>query len=157
MDTITALAYGIRSPTLDAAGLFLDNALIYAAVVFIFVFSGEDRSGKRIKIILSLTLAVLLSAGIKAFIAHERPCSGEGWCPDGYSLPSMHAAAAFTLMIGFLNKRSYPVYLLFALFVAFTRLNLGVHVFQDVAGALPVAMVSYYLADIGWRRWKDGA
>jgi membrane-associated phospholipid phosphatase len=62
-------------------------------------------------------------------------------------------------MTGFLNKKSYPLFLLFALFVSFTRMNLGVHVFEDIAGALPVALISYYLIDIAWKRtpWAESA
>ncbi len=151
MDTITALAAGVQDPLLNAIGLALDNAYVYAALVLAILFIGEERSRKRVKILASLAIAALLTLGIKAAVAHERPCAGEAWCPGDYSLPSMHAAVAFALMTGFLNKRSYALFLLFALFVSFTRLNIGVHVFQDIAGALPVALVSYYIADICWR------
>jgi membrane-associated phospholipid phosphatase len=57
-------------------------------------------------------------------------------------------------MIAFLNRRSYPLYLLFALFVSFTRLNLGVHAFVDIAAALPIAAIGYYAVDMAWNAGK---
>jgi membrane-associated phospholipid phosphatase len=150
MDTIAAAAVSIDNPLLTAAGLVLDSSLIYAAIVLALLLIGESRNEKRIKVAASLLLTFLAVAGIKYALAQERPCAGEDWCPESYSFPSTHAAIAFTLMTGFLNKKSYAFYLLFALFVSFTRLNLGVHVFIDIAGALPVALLSYYFTDIVW-------
>ncbi|MCI0503531.1 phosphatase PAP2 family protein [Candidatus Micrarchaeota archaeon] len=151
MDSITAIAAGIQNPLLSAVGLALDSAAIYAILILALMLLGERRDGKRKKIIASLAVAFLLAGILKFAMAHERPCIGETWCPEDNSFPSMHAAIAFTLMIGFLNKRGYPLYLAFALFVSFTRLNLGVHVFLDIAGALPIALISYYLTDIIWQ------
>jgi len=48
-------------------------------------------------------------------------------------------------MTAFIRKKLFPAYLLFALFVSFTRINLGVHLFWDIAAALPVALISYYI------------
>lgn len=151
MDSITAWALSVDGPALKAVGLFLDNAIAYGAVVLALLFIGERRKEKRVKMLASLLVTVLAVWAVKYAMAHERPCAGEEWCPEDYSFPSMHAATAFVLMTGFLNKKSYPLFLLFALFVAFTRLNIGVHVFGDIAGALPIAMISYYLTDIYWR------
>jgi len=57
-------------------------------------------------------------------------------------------------MIAFLNKKNYPLFLLFGMFTAFTRLHLGVHTLEDVAAALPVAFLSYYIADIYMVKFK---
>lgn len=151
MDAITALAASVDEPTLRSIGLLLDGSIIYGLVVLALLFIGEWRWGKRAKVVLALALALLLATGMKNIMAHERPCVGEEWCPEDYAFPSLHATVAFVLMTAFLNKRTYPLYLAFALFVCFTRLNLGVHSFQDVAGALPVALLSYYLVDILWK------
>ncbi|MEW6749170.1 MAG: phosphatase PAP2 family protein [Candidatus Micrarchaeota archaeon] len=151
MDSISALALSVDDPTIRAAGFFLDNAVAYGAVVLALLLIGERRDDKRMKIFASLLVTVAAVWAVKYAMAYERPCAGEEWCPGDYSFPSMHAATAFALMTGFLNKRSYPLFLLFALFVSFTRLNIGVHLFGDVAGALPIALISYYLTDIYWR------
>jgi membrane-associated phospholipid phosphatase len=151
MDAITALAASVNEPILRTVGLLLDDSLIYGFVLLALLFIGEMRWDKRAKVMLALALALLLATGLKYAIAEERPCAGQDWCPEDFAFPSLHATAAFALMIAFLNKRSYPFYFAFALFVCFTRLNLGVHDFQDIAGALPVSLVSYYLIDILWR------
>jgi membrane-associated phospholipid phosphatase len=151
MDSITAIAAGIENPLLTLAGMALDSSAIYAILILALLVMGESRGEKRKKIVASLLLAALLATALKYALAYDRPCAAEPWCPGDYSFPSLHAAVAFTLMTGFLNKKSYPLYLAFALFVSFTRMNLGVHVFLDIAGALPVALISYYLTDIFWR------
>ena len=148
VDTITSFASSIQNPVLHMADLAIDNTIFYAALVAVLLFIGEGRNEKRAKVLSALVLAFLLVNGIKYSLAIERPCAGEAWCPQSYSFPSTHAAVAFALAVSFLDKKAFPWYLLFALFVAFSRMNLLVHVFADIAGALPVALVSYYIVDI---------
>jgi membrane-associated phospholipid phosphatase len=152
MDTITALAFSVQDPILTVIGQVLDSSLAYAIIVLGLLILGEQRNEKRTKIIISLILTFIIVTSLKQIIAKERPCADQVWCPDSHSFPSTHAALAFTLMTGFLNKKSYMFYLVFALFVAFTRMNLGVHTFEDIAGALPVALISYYATDIFWKK-----
>lgn len=154
MDTITSLALAVDSPLLRAAGLAIANEFVYGALIIALTLAAESRNDKRLKIAASILLAIALCAAVKQLTAHERPCAGFDWCPSDYSFPSLHAAAAFALAIAFLGKGSYPLFLLFALFVSFTRLNLGVHVFADIAAALPVALLAYYAADLAWPRAK---
>ncbi len=152
MDPITAIATSVDSPVVTALGTLINNPIIYTAIILTLLFTGEERTEKRKKILLCLAIVIFLNMTIKYALAHERPCAGEEWCPKSYSFPSTHAAIAFALMTPFLNKRSYPFYLLFALFVSFSRLNLGVHVFQDVVAALPIAMISYYITYLIWEK-----
>lgn len=154
MDAISTLALSIQHPLLRAVDLFFDSAIIYIAIILTLVVVSENRNEKRRKILLSLVTAFLIATTVKIMLAHERPCIGQTECPGDYSFPSIHATIAFTLMCSFLNKKNFPLFMLFALFIAFTRLNLGVHLFQDIAGALPVALVSYYFTDIFWKKIK---
>lgn len=114
MDTITAIAMSFQSPLLTAVGLFFDSALIYSGLLFAIIFIGERRNEKRRKIFLSLFLAFVIASIVKMAFAIERPCVGDYTCPNDYSFPSLHAATAFTLMIGFLNKKNFQWFLLFA-------------------------------------------
>ena len=154
MDAITAIAVSIDHPILTALGTLIHNPITYTAMVLTLLFTGEKRTEKRKKILISLALAALMAFGIKNVMAHERPCVDEDWCPESYSFPSMHTAIAFTMMAAFLNKKSYPIYVSFALLVGFSRLNMGVHIFQDVAAALPIGMLSYYVAYKVWKRME---
>jgi membrane-associated phospholipid phosphatase len=156
MDAITAAALAVNSPLLHSIGMLIDNVWVYAAVVLALLFIGERRGSKRVKILFSLTLAILAVTALKPLLAVDRPCTGQVSCPSDYSFPSLHAAVAFLLMIAFLDKRSFAFYLLFALFVSFTRINLDVHTFRDVAGALVIAVVAYYVTDMIWERLGKG-
>src|SRR5271157_1866568 len=130
MDLITATAMSVHNPVLTAVGLFLDNDLAFAALIIVILLLGESRNEKRAKVMLSFFLVFISASAIKDLMNVERPCAGQPFCPDDYSFPSIHAAIAFTLMIAFLDKRFYGLYLAFALFTAFTRLNIGVHTFR---------------------------
>lgn len=147
MDTITRAILAVNSPLLHSAGILIDQDLFYLLLVVSLVLIFERRDSKRMKIFASFFLTVVAVTIIKGVIAEPRPCAGQLSCPKDYSFPSLHAAIAFTLMLAFLNKPSYLFFLLFALFVAFTRINIGVHVFIDIAAALPVALFSYYFTD----------
>ena len=149
MDTITAAALSVDVPELHQIGLLLDDTLVFAGLLLLAIIIGESRPRKRMKIVAAVALAIIAAFLIKGALGRERPCAGESWCPADYSFPSIHASAAFALMCGFLGKRSFPGYLLFALFTAFTRLNIGVHTFVDIAAALPIAMVCYYAVHLG--------
>ncbi|MFN7991905.1 MAG: phosphatase PAP2 family protein [Candidatus Micrarchaeia archaeon] len=153
MDGITALAFSLQDPILRQIDLLIGNDAVFFAILLILVLAGERKNDKRAKILLSIILAVGAGYAIKHAVAEHRPCYGADWCPDDYSFPSLHAVAAFTLMCGFITRKSFPLFFLFAVFVSFTRMNLGVHYFMDIAGALPVAIVSYYVTHILAERW----
>jgi membrane-associated phospholipid phosphatase len=150
MDALTRAAMGINNPALTAISLLLDNDVFFAALVLALILIAERRDNKRLKIMTAIVLAVLAGMALKSIYAIPRPCYGLN-CPSDYSFPSLHAVTAFTLMIAFLNKREYPFFLFFALFVAFTRLHLGVHTFEDVAAAFPVAILAYHVVDSRWK------
>ena len=132
---------------------FLDNPYSFFAIIGIAVFLTEPRWEKRGKIVLALLIAGGMALLAKNLIMEPRPCiDGDSLiqCPLDYSLPSGHAAIAFTLLIAFIGKRSFPLYWIFALLVAYSRFYLGVHTFEDLAAALVLAPIAYQLADITW-------
>lgn len=150
MDTITTFAKSISFPGLLEFDKFIDSSIIYLAILIVLIIVGESRNEKRLKLFLAIIFAFLAATLLKNFFIHERPCTDESWCPEGYSFPSSHATLAFALMAGFLNKKSFIWYLLFALLIGFSRMNFGVHIFLDIAGALPVGLLSYYIIDLIW-------
>lgn len=152
MDAITAAAMAVDNPLIHQIGMLLDSTLIYIVVVLVLLLIGESRNQKRLKVLLCLGIAFLSATAIKDAMTVARPCTGQSWCPTDYSFPSTHAVIAFALMTAFLDKKAFPLYLAFALFVCFTRMEIGVHTFRDIAGALPLALISYYITDILWNR-----
>ncbi|MBU0527625.1 phosphatase PAP2 family protein [Candidatus Micrarchaeota archaeon] len=145
MASITEFVQSVDIELIKTIGMFLNDSIVYGILLFVLVIIGEKEGKKRGKIILAIVIAVIAGLVIKESMAFDRPCIGEDWCPESYSFPSTHAVAAFTLMTAFIRKKIFPAYLLFALFVSFTRINLGVHLFWDIAAALPVALISYYI------------
>ena len=145
---------------LTELSLLLGNEIFFFLVVGAMVFLAEKRPEKRKKIILGIIIISLMVLTLKNLFAAERPCVGaeaEFGCPSfpfmEYSFPSGHAAVAFLVMIAFLDKKSFPVFWLFALFIAFSRLSLGVHNFEDIAGALVLAPIAYHITDVLWGRY----
>ncbi len=155
MDAITDFAFNVDNEMLTSISLMLNNDVIFFFMVIAMVFVAEKRNSKRIKIFSVFLLATVFSFVIKSFLAIERPCASMNldYCPPDYSFPSMHAVITFALMISFLNKKNYWVFMLFALFVSFTRMVIAVHSFRDIAGALPVALITYYIVDVLWRHY----
>lgn len=155
MDAITRFVLSFQNEFLFSIALLLENLLFFTLIIAAIIILSEKRNNKRLKIVLSLAVITLLAVLFKLVVHVPRPCiyAPDIPCPMGDSFPSLHAGIVFTLMIAFLNKKSYPLFLVFALFVSFTRLQLGVHTFIDIAGALPLAIISYYITDILWKRW----
>lgn len=140
--------------------LLLGNEVVFFLVLGTLVFLAEKRPEKRKKIILGVIVVSVMVLGLKGLFAVERPCAGdvsEYGCPAfpylEHSFPSGHAAVAFLVMIAFLDKKPFPVFWLFALLIAYTRIFLGVHTFVDIAGALVLAPIAYHITDILWGRY----
>ena len=112
------------------------------------------REEKKLPFLFSaLAVALLLGLFFKPFLSQERPCASEPGliaCPDDFALPSLHALLAFTLVVSSLVNRSFPIYFLFSLFVAYSRLYLGVHDLMQVAAGLALAFFACVLAEIAW-------
>ena len=145
---------GILYEAVAATAQFFDDAVLLVLFMFLSVLVFEKRWGKRKKIILALCVAAVLAFSVKFIVDMPRPCTGSGSllvaCPGTPAFPSGHAAVAFTLMLGFMGKRVFPLFWLFAIYIAFTRLFLGLHTFDDIAGGLVIAPIAYHITDIVW-------
>jgi membrane-associated phospholipid phosphatase len=152
--SITRSAASIQHEWLEAIGLLLNEPVIFLLIIVGLGLFFERKNEERIHLAAALLITFILVSAIKSTLAVERPCIAMpgAVCPIGYSLPSMHAAISFTLMFAFLERRMFLFFLVFSLFVSFTRLNLGVHTFEDVAAALPIAFMSFFLAQNIWNQ-----
>ena len=153
IDYISSYVSGLNIGFLTTISALLDSDIIFAVILVLVTIIGERRKEKLTKIIIVFALAFILSAASKELFKISRPCIEQHMiqkvpCPRSYAFPSSHAALSFALALAFLNKRSYPAYLLFAVFISFTRIYLSVHSFVDVAGGIVVAAISYYLIDL---------
>ncbi|MFN7088643.1 MAG: phosphatase PAP2 family protein [Candidatus Paceibacteria bacterium] len=157
MDSLSSTIVQLDFWWLTPVAVLLDNELLLIVTTFTLVLLAERRRQKLLKIALAVGLAVLLSAIIKDLVKIERPCvdaPGKIECPPTYSFPSGHTIVAFTVMIAFLNKPTFVLYFVYATLVAFTRIYLGVHSFEDVAGSIALAPFVYYITDEIWKKIK---
>ncbi len=134
----------------DSSAFFLFTMALVAAATYFF----NER--RRLPFMVAAVLmALLLGFGLKLLIAQERPCSimpSKIDCPEGYSLPSLHSLLAFTLAVSAIGNCSFAVYLAYALFIAFSRVYLGVHTITDVAAGLALAFFACVIAELAWKR-----
>lgn len=153
MDPISSLVTAITNPVLDNAALLIHNDALFVFILALLVVATERNPQKLWKIFIASVLVVVLALAIKTTFKVERPCANERFsalCSDSYSFPSIHTTLAFAVATAFLLKRAYPLYAIFALFVAFTRLYLGVHSLEDVSAGLALGVLGYYIVDIIW-------
>jgi undecaprenyl-diphosphatase len=154
MDAVTLYLSSLNNPILTEASTLLNSSISFIIVIALLLLFFEPRWEKRAKLAVVMAVALILSAGIKEVVKEPRPCltyPSKVPCPVDYSFPSNHAIVAFALMFGFINKPSFPVYFLFALFVAFSRVYLGVHTFEDVLAGLVLAPIAYQTVELIWK------
>lgn len=156
------IAMGIARQALLSFSILLNDAVIgsLAGLALILAATLFFSEQKRLPFVFSaLVIALLLGLAFKPFLQQERPClaaPGKIPCPPDYSLPSLHALLAFTLAIVSLGSRSFAAYFPFALFVAYSRLYLGVHTLPQVAAGLALAFFACVLCELCYRAlgWK---
>ncbi len=157
MDIVTLSLSSIENPQLTFLSSLIDNPIIFVFIIFFIIFYFEKNNDKRKKLIIAVILAILVGTIVKDIYKIERPCvyfDSKIGCGTDYSFPSLHSIVIFTIAIGFLDDKKYLVILLAALFIAFSRIYLGVHTFFDVAGSLVLSTIVYGVVDYYWRREK---
>ena len=158
-DTLLPL-WGLMRPPVREASILLNDPLVVILLSALLVLgcSYFFREWKRIPYLASVVLiGLLLGFSFKLFLQENRPCvavPGKIPCPTDYGLPSLHALLAFALAVSSVGSRSFPIYLLYSLFIAFSRVYLGVHTITEVAAGLALAFFACVLAEILWRKMK---
>ena len=151
----------VRAPVREAS-IFLNDpvtgVLFFAALVLVLSYAFREQ--KKLPFIMSaIIVALILGVAFKSFLQEPRPCvsiPGKVICPLDFALPSIHTLLAFTLVILAVGNRSFAIYLIFALFTAFSRVYLGVHTISEVAAGLAMAFFACVLNEIIWKKmlWK---
>ena len=162
MDAPTTLIwlFGFVREPVRALSIALNDVAIGAllSLALILALTWHYREQRMLPYLFcALALALILGFAFKTFLQEPRPCiavPGKIPCPLDFSLPSLHALLAFTLVVVSLGNRSFPFYLLFALFVAFSRVYLGVHTISQVAAGLALAFFACVLCELLWKAKK---
>ncbi|MFA6329048.1 MAG: phosphatase PAP2 family protein [Candidatus Micrarchaeia archaeon] len=153
-------AFGLIRPEVHFASVALNDAALAAlfSIVLVLFVTWRFKEQRRLPFMVSaVAIALLLGVGMKAFLQEPRPCvdsPGKIPCPLDFSLPSIHALLTFTLAILAVGNRSFAIYLVYALFTAFSRVYLGVHTIIQVASGLALAFFACVLCEMLWRRLK---
>jgi undecaprenyl-diphosphatase len=133
---------------IDAVMIWLSNW--GSAVPLLCVLATRDKKAVR-NLILTLLLTWGLTDLLKLAFARPRPFQVGaapliGAAPDGYSMPSQHAAFTFTsATTAFLSSAALGwIGFVFAALVAYSRVYLGVHYWSDIiAGAILGSAIAF--------------
>ena len=119
--------------------------------IFTAVFAGwlafRRRAGEAALVVVTAAVTLGIGSLLKVLIGRRRPYESlqdfvSLTTADDASFPSNHTSGAFAvcLVLSVFLPRLRPLFLVFAAFIAFTRLYVGVHYFSDVCGGLALAM-----------------
>ncbi|MBS3055893.1 MAG: phosphatase PAP2 family protein [Candidatus Aenigmarchaeota archaeon] len=153
-DPITTWISQLNIPLLTVIAKILDSDMVFLAIIFLFAFLAEHGK-KRNKLMLILILIFMFGFAMKLLIHEVRPCTeivSKIQCPNDFSFPSNHTLVASAFAVALWKKRNGWIFSIFTVFVAFTRVYLGVHTITDVLGGAALGIAAYLLADILWKR-----
>lgn len=115
--------------------------VVIAALIFLYFLHIESKQTKKFLIYFLasfLSVSVFVNIIVKNIIKRERPYVANQiealYCPDNFSFPSGHAAAAFAgaAIFSYFDKKRKWLYYSVALLVALSRIYLDCHYFFDV-------------------------
>lgn len=129
---------GLRTQFLNQfmiAGTSLVTLFLVAIFAPILMFWARNRIRLAIPLILVVGISVISTYLLKEIVALPRPSLAiEGYSASGFAFPSGHSAVAFSV-IPVVNKgipKLKWLWVVFAIFIAFTRMYVGVHYLSDV-------------------------
>jgi len=123
---------------------YISVAILLAIVIRAIIKSSAETAKKALQFFLSFGIAAILSNTIKQLIDRDRPfvthsfidkltSGGSPSFPSGHTTEVFAVATILTLL--FPKKPIVALVFLWALFVAYTRMALGVHYPSDILGA----------------------
>lgn len=131
--------------------LLIDNPLIFSILVITLAYLSSEKKRPFQYLLYAMSTALILSMILKPLFLVQRPChllDSPAYCLPDFSLPSTHAAVAFSLAISLLSTKRFPYALLFASLISYSRVFLGVHSTFDVLASISVALISIFILDL---------
>lgn len=147
----------LRNPILDKMMLFFtslgNGGMIWLLLVVILICIPKTRK-IGVMVMLALVLNVLLCSSLKHLFGRIRPCDVNTSIqlliprPTDYSFPSGHTSisfSAFTALYFAKEKKLWPLSLIIAILIAFSRMYLYVHYPTDILGGIVLGILCGYL------------
>ena len=150
VDGVTEAISALNFDWMTAAAVFLDRYTYFLflglAVLLYVVYPSVRRN--RLKIaafVIALVAVAWLTLVVKDIYREPRPCINLKLpeCPEDYSFPSGHTAYSFVFAGASIGTAFFPVFFLLSIIVALSRMYLGVHTLNDVAGSIVVSLAAY--------------
>ncbi|MBI5158494.1 phosphatase PAP2 family protein [Candidatus Micrarchaeota archaeon] len=154
MDAVTEFVAGLNIQIVSDVSIafhYYIYPLMLVLLVLTLPFFKEKK--KFLALVVSLFLIFIVFTSLKAYYHEARPCavgseiSSKVPCPDEYSFPSGHTGFAFLFVAATIGSAVFPAYFLIAVFTAFSRIYLGMHYFNDVAGGMVLGMLCYAIGE----------
>ena len=150
IDQVTMLLSSSNLMPFTELSKFLD-VFTYPILFLFWCFFVLRRDKKKTTTLLLAAIFVIGSVLVlKGLYNSPRPCeeiTSKIVCPTDGSFPSGHTTAAAMFIPAFLELAAFPLYLLFYLAVAASRMYLGVHTLEDIVGGTLVGIITYFIAD----------
>lgn len=140
------------------------RVLVVAAAIWAW-----HRGARRLAVwaVVTITVSGLLNLAVKEIVNRARPVLPDpvSWAP-GSSFPSGHAMAAATgasilvlMLLPWLKSRgarvtAWAVAGVIMIFIAYTRVALGVHWFSDVVAGIALGIVVVAGTAAGFEKWR---
>ena len=103
----------------------------------------------------SVVMSYSVTSMLKIIFKVPRPCFGLEDCPTTYSFPSGHATVAFAALtiiaLHYKNEKLGFILLLFACLVAYSRVALNVHRFEDIIVGSLIGLLTAFLV---WKAYE---
>jgi len=149
VDVTAFLARLDWGPFTQIAMFFHNYAYSLVALLSLIAAPYLRRRGGHYALAGAMVLAIVMALFLKDLYDIPRPCND--WLtdakactpPEDYGFPSGHTAFAFVFVAASLGTAVFPVYLVLGIIIAFSRIYLGVHSIEDVAGGVVLGMLSY--------------
>lgn len=145
---------GMRSPAIDGFFLMLSfekwkgGLFIFMAVLISLLFLRKKKIKSLLPIVITSGITLTIVYGLKFLISRVRPIDtlniNNSLHILGSSFPSSHSAMIF--MIAPFIWKEYPklkyIWLIYAIFIAFTRIWFGVHYLSDVIAGILIGLLA---------------
>ena len=126
--------------------VIIGNNFFYVPFILFLAYLIKGKDGLYFMIFSFLTTLIA-----KQIFSMPRICTDLLNCPKDFAFPSGHASSAFSLALLRIGKNDFPFFLLFALFVGYTRILLNVHTDFEILGSLAMALINI---ELWWFIWK---